>query len=125
MKRAGMSSPIAANDNIHPDHPLRLEDAIKFGFPHGGLTVSGLRREASRGRLLIEKIANKDFTTLCAIDEMRKLCRVQAEVRISGGGKSAAREKGLLRREHGLSSMEASITPRDALLARIKKRKNF
>src|SRR5580692_6160575 len=74
----------AANDNIHPDEPLRLEDAIKFGFPHGGMTVSGLRREAKAGRLVIEKIANKDFTTLRAIEEMRKLCRVKQSLPASG-----------------------------------------
>jgi hypothetical protein len=74
----------AANDNIHPDEPLRLEDAIKFGFPHGGMTVSGLRREAKAGRLVIEKIANKHFTSLRAIEEMRKSCRVNQSPLASG-----------------------------------------
>src|SRR5580692_2042539 len=74
----------AANDNIHPDEPLRLEDAIKFGFPHGGMTVSGLRNEAKAGRLVIEKIANKHFTTLRAIAEMRKSCRVNQSLPASG-----------------------------------------
>src|SRR4051794_3688224 len=77
---------IHANDNIHLDDPLRLEDAIKYGFPHGGMTVSGLRREAARGRLVIEKIANKDFTSLRNIEEMRKVCRVKVEGRAFGGG---------------------------------------
>lgn len=58
--------------------PLRLQDAIATAFPLGGMTVSGLRREAARGRLAIERIAGKDFTTLQAIDEMRELCRVPA-----------------------------------------------
>jgi hypothetical protein len=83
-----MKTPVAANDNVHPDDPLRLEDAIKFGFPHGGMTVSGLRREATAGRLVIEKIANKQFTTLRAIEEMRKSCRVKAEGHGCGGEKS-------------------------------------
>jgi hypothetical protein len=69
--------PIPANDNVHPDEPLRLEEAIKFAFPHGGMTASGLRNEARAGRLVIEKIANKHFTTLRAIEEMRKSCRVK------------------------------------------------
>jgi geranylgeranyl pyrophosphate synthase len=30
----------AANDNIHPDEPMRLADAVKYGFPHGGMTVT-------------------------------------------------------------------------------------
>src|SRR5260370_590265 len=59
---------------IKPDTPLRLHVALKIAFPHGGMTLSGLRRELKRRRL-IETIARKDFTTLSAIEEMRKLCR--------------------------------------------------
>src|SRR5450631_2056499 len=84
-----MNIPIAANDNIHPDEPLRLEDAIKFGFPHGGMTVSGLRNEAKAGRLVIEKIANKHFATLRAIEEMRKSCRVNQSLPASGSVRRA------------------------------------
>ena len=62
-----------------PTTPLRLADAIAYAFPFGGMTVSGLRREAARGRLKIERIAGKDFTTLAAIEEMRELCRVPAD----------------------------------------------
>jgi hypothetical protein len=40
------------------------------------MTVSGLRREASKGRLTIEVIAGKQFTTLRAIELMREKCRV-------------------------------------------------
>jgi hypothetical protein len=57
------------------DAPLRLARAAELAFPDGGMTASGLRREAARGRLTIERIAGKDYTTLAAIDEMRKLCR--------------------------------------------------
>jgi hypothetical protein len=113
-----------ANDNILPDHPLRLEDAIKYGFPYGGMTVSGLRREAARGRLSIERIANKDFTTRRNIEEMRKLCRVKAEDRVCGGGKSDVLAANFSLKEHGLSSTVASITPQDALLAKLERRKN-
>jgi hypothetical protein len=116
--------PQAANDNILPDHPLRLEDAIKYGFPYGGMTVSGLRREAARGRLIIERIANKDFTSLRNIEEMRKLCRVKAEGRVYGGERSGDMVEGSLPKEPGLSSTAASITPRDALLAKSEKRNN-
>jgi hypothetical protein len=39
------------------------------------MKVSGLRRERDKGRLVIERIANKEFTTLRAINEMRERCR--------------------------------------------------
>jgi hypothetical protein len=61
---------------ITPTTPLRLAEALQVAFPHGGMTVSGLRLEAARGRLKIERIAGKDFTTLAAIEEMRALCVV-------------------------------------------------
>jgi hypothetical protein len=108
----------------HLDEPLRLRDAVKFGFPHGGMTVSGFRREARAGRLAMEKIANKNFTTLRAIEEMRKSCRVKAVDRDSGGEKSGVKVSSLSPKERGLLSTVASMTPRDALLAKISRRKN-
>lgn len=54
--------------------PMRLKDAIEIAFPHGGMTVSGLRRERDRGNLAIERIAGREFTTLSAIEEMRRKC---------------------------------------------------
>src|SRR5882762_3198415 len=64
--------------DISANTPLRLADAIKFAFPMGGMTVSGLRRERNRNRLVIEKIAGKEFTTLAHIERMRQLCRDEA-----------------------------------------------
>jgi hypothetical protein len=66
-------------ENIGPDTPLRLEEALKRAFPAGGITVAGLRKEIGRGRLDVEVIAGKQFTTLRAIEKMRELCRVQKE----------------------------------------------
>jgi hypothetical protein len=65
-----------AQELISDDTPLRLARAAELAFPGGGMTAKGLRREAERGRLVIERIAGKDFTTLRAIADMRKLCRV-------------------------------------------------
>ena len=48
------------------------------------MTASGLRREAARGRLAIERVAGKDYTTLAAIEEMRALCRVPQKAPVSG-----------------------------------------
>jgi hypothetical protein len=65
-------------EQVTPDTPLRLEIAAAIAFPDGSMTASGLRREAERGRLVIERIAGKDFTTLANIERMRQLCRVEA-----------------------------------------------
>jgi hypothetical protein len=69
----------AALPRIADDEPIRLSVAAALAFPDGSMTASGLRREAARGRLTIERIAGKDFTTLRAINEMRKQCRVEAK----------------------------------------------
>ena len=66
--------------HIGLDTPLRLDRAVELAFPAGGMTVSGLRREASKGRLMIEVIAGKQFTTLRAIEQMREKCRVPQQV---------------------------------------------
>ncbi|MET4091280.1 hypothetical protein [Bradyrhizobium sp. S3.5.5] len=70
---------------IDQDAPLRLRRAAELAFPGGGMTASGLRREAIRGRLVIERIAGKDYTTLAAIAKMRDLCRVPAKPEVSVG----------------------------------------
>jgi hypothetical protein len=65
--------------SITPTTPLRLEMAARIAFPDGSLKVPGLRKEIARGRLACEKIAGKIYTTLEDIQEMRRLCRVQAQ----------------------------------------------
>jgi hypothetical protein len=49
--------------------PLRLAVAAALAYPDGSMTASGLRREAARGRLAIERTAGKDYTMLAAIEE--------------------------------------------------------
>src|SRR5579862_364129 len=61
---------------IKPHEPLRLDVAAAIAYPLGEMTVSGLRRQASKGRLVIERTSRKDYTTLAAIERMRELCRV-------------------------------------------------
>src|SRR5262245_7444635 len=73
-----------SNPEITPETPLRLKTAVRLAFPDGGMTVSGLRREAAKGHLAIETIAGKQFTTLNAIQEMRKKCRDNPRVRDCG-----------------------------------------
>jgi hypothetical protein len=60
---------------VNNDAPLRLARAAEIAFPDGSMTASGLRKEAAKGRLVIERIANKDYTTLAAIADMRAACR--------------------------------------------------
>jgi hypothetical protein len=67
---------ISHDQPIGLDTPLRLDVAAELGFPAGGrMTAAGLRTEWRRGKLAIERIAGKDYTTLRAIEEMRALCR--------------------------------------------------
>jgi hypothetical protein len=70
--------------DIGPDTPLRLETAAQIAFPGGGMTVSGLRKERDRKRLVVEKIAGKEFTTLRNIERMREQCRAPQKVLASG-----------------------------------------
>ncbi len=108
-----------ALETIKIDAPLRLKDAVKIAFPMGGMTVSGLRKEINRGRLEIEMIAGKQFTTLAAIERMRELCREQRRGQDFGCGKNdASMAKSSLRRSGSLRTTE-SISPRDALDARL------
>src|SRR6516164_9547634 len=91
------------SDQITPDTPLRLSVAAAIAFPNGSMTASGLRREGARGRLAIERIAGKDYTTLANIERMRELCRVEAKVH---GSICAGRAPGSGARRSGLSETE-------------------
>jgi hypothetical protein len=71
-------------EQVTPTTPLRLSVAAALAYPDGSMTASGLRRECARGRLAIERVAGKDYTTLAAIEEMRSLCRVPQKELASG-----------------------------------------
>ena len=91
-------------NNIGHDVPLRLKDAARIAFPFGGMTASGLRREAKRGRLTIERIAGKDYTTLHFIEEMRQRCRNElAKDHDSGCNPSATKKAGAPGKQPGSS----------------------
>jgi hypothetical protein len=62
---------------LDDDTPLRLDLAANVAFPDGSMTASGLRKESAKGRLVIERIAGKDYTTLSNIRSMRKKCRLE------------------------------------------------
>jgi hypothetical protein len=100
--------------------PLRLSVAAAVAFPDGSMTASGLRRESARGRLIIERIAGKDYTTLFHIGRMRELCRVQAKEPGSTDVKPAIAEAISSPSLFGSSRTETGISPQDALRARLK-----
>jgi hypothetical protein len=91
--RAKNARNMPALDQISRDTPLRLNVAAALAYPDGSMTPSGLRREAARGRLVIERTAGKDYTTLGAIEHMRELCRLEAKERGCGSEEHALTEK--------------------------------
>src|ERR1700688_3153565 len=114
---------LPSRDSVGLETPLRLSVAAALAFPDGSMTASGLRREGTRGRLTIERIAGKDYTTLGNIERMRELCHVQAKARDCGSALLAAKAADLSRTRSGLSSTVTGISPRDALSTKLAKRR--
>src|SRR5512133_877136 len=111
---------LPSRDQIADDVPLRLDVAAALEYPDGSMTASGLRREAARGRLVIERTAGKDYTTPAAIREMRRLCQLNAGAPGSGCGQPAETNLGASSPVRLISSSTAGgITPRDALQAKL------
>src|SRR6516225_11234109 len=104
------------------DTPLRLETAAAIAFPDGGMTANGLRRESKRGRLVIERVAGKDFTTLNHIKRMRELCHVNQDNQDSGYGKRALTKAAAITPQSGSSSIEAAKSALDATLTTLMAR---
>jgi hypothetical protein len=51
-----MSASPTRRSDVNPDDPIRLSKAASLAFPDGSMTSSGLRKEALRGRLIIERM---------------------------------------------------------------------
>ena len=87
---------IPSTEQVTPDTPLRLGIAAALAFPDGSMTAAGLRREGARCRLVIERIAGKDFTTLANIERMRELCQLHPkELDFGSAGNAETRKAGL------------------------------
>lgn len=71
--------------SIAPHTPLRLERAAELAFPEGGVTAAMLAAQAKRGRLTVERIGGRLFTTLADIEEMRERCRQKPRGHGCGG----------------------------------------
>jgi hypothetical protein len=108
-------------EEIDNDTPLRLDEAAKIAFPRGGMTAAGLRREAKRGRLVIERVAGNDYTTLGHIKGMRELCRVSQSDRDFGSEKRAL-TKTAITPLSGSSSMEVARSALDATVTMLMAR---
>jgi hypothetical protein len=81
------------------------------------MTAAGLRREGARGKLIIERIAGKDYTTLANIDRMRELCRVEVRERACGcENPNMTRPVNSRTRQSGSSRTGATEKARDAAL---------
>src|SRR5262249_27410160 len=119
----GMRTIAPPRTAISPDAPLRLSVAAAVAFPDGSMTASGLRREGARGRLIIERIAGKDYTTLANIERMRESCRVEAKALDFGSDPRGARGGALLPMLSGSSLTASDISPRDALRIKLAKRR--
>ena len=98
---------LSPSERVDDNAPLRLSTAAALAFPDGSMTASGLRREAMRGRLVIERIAGKDFTTLANINRMRELCRVEAK---APGSTCAAPAQASAAKPCGSSAMGGAIS---------------
>nr|WP_246754263.1 excisionase [Bradyrhizobium diazoefficiens] len=122
IRRASMAD--RTQPEITPDAPLRLADAAKIAFPLGGMTVAGLRRERDRNRLIIEKIAGKEFTTLAHIQRMRELCREEARGQdFNSKPPAETRAERPLTKQHGSSGTTAGTSAQAALKLRLQPRR--
>ena len=111
-------------DAIDPDTPLRLDMAAKVAFPHGGMTAVGLRREAKRGKLVIERVAGKDYTTLNHIRRMREQCHVNQGRRDSGNDRNGEiGQASSLTLPPGSSSMAVARSALDSTLQTLSGRR--
>jgi hypothetical protein len=80
------------------------------------MTVSGLRKERDQGRLVVEQIAGKDFTTLRNIEKMREKCREVRRVPGSGSNqKNGTRMEKSFGEPHGSSETDRVKSARAAL----------
>jgi hypothetical protein len=123
MTAAEVSKLVGSLGGITKGAPLRLDIAARIAYPDGSMSVSGLRREAARGRLVIERVAGKDYTTLQAIEEMRTLCRLERKGPGFGSAASDVMVKEMSADPHGSSLTTTSISPRDALRRKLQQRK--
>src|SRR4051812_43582744 len=102
---------------VTPTTPLRLAVAAKLGFPDGSMSEAALRRCARSGKLTVERVAGRDYTRLCDIEEMRSQCRVSAKAQGSDFKKPKTG------RPSGSSATDSGPSAQAALKANVKRLK--
>jgi hypothetical protein len=114
-----MSASSLRRSEVKPDDPIRLSTAASLAFPDGSMISSGLRKEALRGRLVIERIAGKDFTTLAHIERMRELRRVLVKAQGSTNESPRERTDASLPTPSGQSATVNGKLPQESLRAKL------
>jgi hypothetical protein len=111
-----MTRTLPTLDQIGPNTPLRLDVAAAIAYPDGSMTGKGLRKEAARGKLIIERTAGKLYTTLASIEKMREKCRLQVKDQDSGCARPAGEAMAAMPfdQPHGSSETERIRQLRDA-----------
>jgi hypothetical protein len=120
-QRTTGATPEVLPNEIGKDDPLRLDVAASLAFPDGSMTASGLRNEHKRGRLVIMRIANKDYTTLANIEKMRELCEVPPKDPACGSvNRNMTKPESSLTMPSGSSEMESIKKAHAAALATVE-----
>ena len=94
---------------MNDDTPIPLAEACRIAF-NGAIGPDTLRAEARRGRLVIERIGRRDFVTLAAIREMRRLCQLQPKDRASGSRRDDSELTGRSPGVNGASGMTGNTS---------------
>lgn len=102
---------------VTPDTPLRIAVAAALAFPDGSMSAAVLLGQAKNGRLDIQQIGRRYYTTLRAIEAMREKCRVDPRGRDYGCAQHGGTLTALsLIPPHGSSVMPDIAAARDAAL---------
>src|SRR5262245_27751870 len=100
---------LPALSDVKLNDPLRLDVAAALAYPDGSMTASGLRKEADKGRLVVERTAGKDYTTLGADERRRELCRKTPKALDCGSAKREETSPGGPHTERSGSSATETI----------------
>jgi hypothetical protein len=87
--------------------PMRLLDAARAVMGDSAPSAAWLRKQAGEGRLVIWRIAGKDYTTELAVREMLDQCALKGQGSGSGQHTTKPPQSGLSATEPGRSALDA------------------